>query len=224
MNVLPRSADATGLAFEAAVPMFAASPALEIVQWNAGAEALTGFTAGEVLGRRCWEVLRCDGATRRIHCRCAARAGAAAGEPTPAFDDEIVTKSGARLWVSVTTVLAAREGAPPVRVHLLRELRRQRRLEALLHQVLSAASELASPALPGGERGPSPLGAAPHAITSREREVVRLLAMGSSTAEIAARLGITRRTARNHIQNVLCKLRVNSRLEAVAWASARGLV
>jgi DNA-binding NarL/FixJ family response regulator len=123
--------------------------------------------------------------------------------------------------VSVTTVVAGAGGAAPLRLHLLRETRRERQLEELLRQVVSTASKVSAHA--GGVPDPA-RGTFVRGVTAREREVVRLLAQGSSTADIAAQLGITRRTARNHIQNVLCKLRVHSRLEAVAYAQARGLV
>jgi DNA-binding CsgD family transcriptional regulator len=45
-----------------------------------------------------------------------------------------------------------------------------------------------------------------------------LLADGHSTADICARLGIARNTARNHVQRILDKLGARSKLEAVAIA------
>jgi two-component system, NarL family, nitrate/nitrite response regulator NarL len=53
-------------------------------------------------------------------------------------------------------------------------------------------------------------------LTPREREVLHRLVMGEGTATLARRLGVTYSTARTHIQNVLSKLGVHSRLEAVA--------
>jgi len=61
-------------------------------------------------------------------------------------------------------------------------------------------------------------------VTTREREVLRLLASGKSTLAIAGELGIARTTARNHIQAILGKLEAHSRLEAVARARNLGLV
>ncbi|MBT2508920.1 response regulator transcription factor [Streptomyces sp. ISL-98] len=55
-------------------------------------------------------------------------------------------------------------------------------------------------------------------LTQRELEVLRRLTDGEGTTEIAQALGVTINTARTHVQNVLDKLGVHSRLEAVALA------
>jgi two-component system nitrate/nitrite response regulator NarL len=48
--------------------------------------------------------------------------------------------------------------------------------------------------------------------------------MGASTESIAQRLSISERTVRNHINNMLAKLGVHSRLEAVAYSIRNGLL
>jgi DNA-binding NarL/FixJ family response regulator len=53
-------------------------------------------------------------------------------------------------------------------------------------------------------------------LTSRERDVLELLARGNNSREISQNLVISRHTARTHIQRVLSKLGVHSRLEATA--------
>jgi two-component system nitrate/nitrite response regulator NarL len=55
-------------------------------------------------------------------------------------------------------------------------------------------------------------------LTSREREVLGLLVEGASGQSIARTLGISPNTVRTHVQNVLTKLQVNSRLEAATFA------
>lgn len=60
-------------------------------------------------------------------------------------------------------------------------------------------------------------------LTGRERDVLRLLAAGRSTTLLAEELGISVHTARTHIQSVLAKLNVHSRLEAAAYAVAHDL-
>ena len=59
-------------------------------------------------------------------------------------------------------------------------------------------------------------------LSAREREVLLLLADGASTGSIAQTLVVTKETARKHIQNILLKMGVRSRLEAVAYVLQDG--
>jgi two-component system nitrate/nitrite response regulator NarL len=61
-------------------------------------------------------------------------------------------------------------------------------------------------------------------LTRRELEVLRLLAEGCNTRAVAQRLGVSPATVRNHVQNLLGKLGVHSRLQAVAYANRHGLL
>jgi DNA-binding NarL/FixJ family response regulator len=61
-------------------------------------------------------------------------------------------------------------------------------------------------------------------LTSREREVVVLVAQGHSNQEIARKLVISERTARTHVSHVIGKLGVGSRVQAALWAIGEGLV
>lgn len=65
---------------------------------------------------------------------------------------------------------------------------------------------------------------APHGLTDREMEVLRLVAAGSSNADIARTLFITRKTASVHVSNILRKLDVPSRSGATAAAFRLHLV
>jgi DNA-binding NarL/FixJ family response regulator len=61
-------------------------------------------------------------------------------------------------------------------------------------------------------------------LTSREVEVLELLASGLTHRQIALRLGITGKTARNHMANVYEKLEIHGRAQAVLYAVREGLV
>jgi DNA-binding NarL/FixJ family response regulator len=61
-------------------------------------------------------------------------------------------------------------------------------------------------------------------LTSRELEILSHLAGGASGATIADRLTISQNTVRTHIQSLLSKLQVHSRLEAAAFAVRHGVV
>jgi DNA-binding NarL/FixJ family response regulator len=61
-------------------------------------------------------------------------------------------------------------------------------------------------------------------LSARERQVLALVARGKKTAEIADVLVISPETARTHVQNILTKLGVHSRLEAASFVIENGLL
>lgn len=61
-------------------------------------------------------------------------------------------------------------------------------------------------------------------LTPREHDVLALLVQGADGGEIARRLGISRNTVRTHVQSILTKLQVHSRLEAATLAVRHRLV
>ena len=61
-------------------------------------------------------------------------------------------------------------------------------------------------------------------LTPRQRDVLDLLAKGTTTDQIATELHIARETVRNHIRAVLASLGAHSRVEAIAAARAAGLL
>lgn len=62
------------------------------------------------------------------------------------------------------------------------------------------------------------------ALTSREREVLQLVASGASNKEIAAHLHITEGTVKNHLHNVLEKLHLENRVQAAAYVLRQGII
>jgi PAS domain S-box-containing protein len=73
---------------------------------------------------------------------------------------------------------------------------------------------------PGPTAAPQPH----HTLTPRQLQVLRRLALGASTIQIADDLHISRETVRNHVRGLLRGLEVHSRLEAIAAARAEGLL
>jgi len=61
-------------------------------------------------------------------------------------------------------------------------------------------------------------------LTYRELDVLRLLAEGMQGDAIARKLSISRNTVRTHVQSILTKLQVHSRLEAASFAVRHGIV
>lgn len=75
-----------------------------------------------------------------------------------------------------------------------------------------------APRQPRGRETP-----APH-LTAREQQCLALLVEGAGTAEMAATLAVSVTTVRTHVQALMTKLGVHTRLEAAAYAVRHGLV
>jgi len=61
-------------------------------------------------------------------------------------------------------------------------------------------------------------------LTEREREILQLLAEGMRNDDIASKLFISPQTVQTHVRNILGKLRVHSKLEAVSFAVKHGAI
>ena len=78
-------------------------------------------------------------------------------------------------------------------------------------------------AQPAGEDAAEPAASA-HLLTARELEVLKLVARGLSNREIADQLYISENTVKNHMRNILEKLHLHSRMEAVMYAVRQRLL
>jgi len=74
------------------------------------------------------------------------------------------------------------------------------------------------------ETQPTPPAAALNALTDREREVLRHVAMGMSNAEIAKELFIAEQTTKTHVSRILHKLSLRDRVHAVVFGYENGLI
>jgi DNA-binding NarL/FixJ family response regulator len=63
----------------------------------------------------------------------------------------------------------------------------------------------------------------PGGLSAREQEVLQLLSKGTSNKEIAATLGVSPNTVKNHLKNILEKLHLENRVQAAAYALREGL-
>lgn len=103
------------------------------------------------------------------------------------------------------------------------------KLEALAKHVRAAVQHYEQPRITGGssssqEDMEEEAGKAMVRLTRRELEILQLLARGLNNDVISRQLYISPTTTRNHIQNILGKLGVHSKLEAVAYAVRAGYV
>jgi DNA-binding CsgD family transcriptional regulator len=201
-------------------PLFVTDRHNRIVFWNRSAERLLGYSADEVVGLSCAGVLQgCDVYGNR-YCgdTCPVTQMGARNEPVRHFDLRLRAKDHATVPLDVSILSLALR--PPEHFFLV--------------HILKPSDRLPAPERPAEEPAPPPRSpltivrespdARARKLTSREVEVIGMLAAGHTTPEIAARLHISNLTARNHIQNILEKLEVHSKAEAVAFAFQKRLL
>lgn len=197
-----------------------------IIFWNAAAEKLLGFKAQEVLGRFCHEVINACAESGPSICQesCLKRIQSLEREAVPTRDVRVHTKTGQEVWVSLSTILfPSRQQDLNVLVHLFRDVTQQKELERSIQQLVTTVSKLSLEKERGLDLDKTPFLGSPN-LTHRELEILRFLASGCTTKEIAHNLFITPATIRNHIHNVLVKCGVRTRLEAVILALRTGLL
>lgn len=196
---------------------FATDEKGRVTIWNEGARELLGYPASMVLGKSCHEILcgRDVFGNRFCDRQCAVMLMADRHEPVRHFELDIRTESGevAQTHVSIVVVPGPRAGRYTM-VHFLEPVDRHREANALVRRILNEQHPL-PPSRMAASDPPVP---APTALTSRELQVLRFLADGASTREISDSLFISVTTTRNHVQNILRKLEVHSKLEAVSLA------
>lgn len=199
-----------------------------IIFWNPAAEAILGYTAEEVAGLPCYEILGGRDEQGRTLCQryCRIAAQVRNDEVIPNKDVCARTRAGDDRWLNVTTFSyqVDDKAIGQVIVHLFRDATEQKNYQNFVNQVLSASESLRhkESGWPAGFTGSAQR--SNNDLTDREWQVLELLSQGLDTAEIAASLIISPSTVRNHVQNILGKLGVHSRLEAIAYVYQQGLI
>ena len=191
-------------------PMFVIDDRHRIVFWNRSIERLIGRTHDEVAGRSCETILDGHDHYGNRYCAemCPVQMIARRNEAVRHFQLRLRTKGGSAIHVDISVVKFT--------------LRSSRRV-LLAHLVRPVEEAVAQPAVQQPATRPA-RGQLPHDLTTREGEILTLLAEGRNVRQIAEALHISPLTARNHIQHILEKLEVHSQSEAVALAWKSQLV
>jgi DNA-binding CsgD family transcriptional regulator len=191
-----------------------------IVYWNEGAERLLGWTAKEMLGKLCFEVLEGRDPFGNLYCtaQCPIVVGAANGEVSEPFMMHVQSKARGQETVRVRPVPLPGPGESfDCLMHLVDQDAGSDVAE-LVKRIKSAAA--GRPQVPPAK---DPI-ISVNPLTPREREIILMLSNGYAALNIAARLNLSHATVRNHIQNILRKLEVHSQVEAIAVAFRRGWI
>ena len=186
-----------------------------ILHWNRAAERITGLSAEQAVGRSCCEVMQGRDRCGNTVCipRCHIQTMAERGEPPRAYDLQVPHVTRGQLWLNMSTILVRdKNGEVDVTFHLFRDMPPRREAE---HGTFASHRGMAAP-----DGAPCIL----ERLTPRETNVLHLIALGTPHHAISERLSISVTTVRTHTQNILKKLGVHSKLEAVALAHRHGLV
>lgn len=193
-----------------------------IILWNKACEQLLGRPAYQVLGRRCYDVLCGHDVHGNRYCGASCpitnQARLHPNEELHTFLLDVpVTGGGVRRIAATPFAISGGHPSLATIVHVLRDPGSS---ASTLERELAEAVEHGT-----GSR-PSPRTPAGHvaSLTDREQEILRKMAQGLATEEIATALFISPVTVRNHIARILSKLDVHTKLAAVAFAYQHGLV
>ena len=206
---------------------FAVDGDQRIVHWNETAERMIGLSAAKALGKPCHEVFAGRDAQNFQFCRpnCPVTQNARRGRATPDYDVVVEGPDGRDMWANVSVMLLKKPQKAPLVLHSFRDVTERRRVETFARRAMENLREIessppADPELEAEEPRPTPV----PPLSRREMQVIQLMSVGLTTKDIAAHLGVSPITARNHITHVITKLGAGNRLQAVLYASRRRLV
>ena len=207
--------------------VYAVDAQQRITYWSPGAERLTGHKASEVVGGFCYELMAGEDYEGHPFCRrdCPTILAARRGRGVPTYDVNSRTNQGEDVWLNMTIIPVPRRVAgKPIAIHVFRDVTERRRSELLARETVDTVRSYLEGRRESPEVNVQPFPAPAPKLTSRELQVLRCLARGDGTKKLAESLGISVSTARNHLDTLMRKLGVHSRLEAVVRASRTSLL
>ena len=176
-------------------PAFAVDRHGSVVFWNEAAEQIFGYSVTQALEAKCWELMCGQDTNGNRYCikHCPLIEMAFLHEPVQTFQTSFENSSHRQHSFSVSCLTVFDTPGDEMLLHICHPDETPPQL----------ARQQASSQPP------------PDELSSREVEVLALLAEKVKTRDIASRLGISIRTVRTHIQHLMYKLRVHKRQEAI---------
>ncbi len=204
------------MASQSACAVFAVDADRRVAFWNRSCADLTGISSAEAVGKSCFELVQGRKPNGDLLCGadCPVCQMARGGLPMKSLAMRVQVRDGSRIQLNVGTMLMpAPDAASWMVVHFMRRGRGTRA------NCLGAAQPSRAP----GERNAgvtnNEIGSdAACQLTERELEILRLLDRGLTTQVLSESLHISKTTVRNHVQRLLAKLNVHSRIEALNYA------
>ena len=233
-----KSTDLLDLLSSGDPPAFANDQNHRIIFWNKGAERLMERTAAQALGRLCHEIFCGKDPFGNRFCgeTCSVTNAIKRHEPVNRF--EITTGERTQAKAIGMTVIEIPDSRPGffTAVHIMDRIDEKSRLARELNRLRESlgahapAPHAEDGSMPislqlnkGGPAQPADVDASiAEQLSERELDVLRAIAAGLANKDIANSLHISVATTRNHVQHILKKLNVHSKLEAVALAFRNG--
>lgn len=234
-----KSPDLLDLLASGEPPAFANDQNHRIIFWNKGAERLMQRTAAQALGRLCHDIFHGLDQFGNRFCTetCSVSATLKQHETMNRFEMAVGDRSHQQsIGMTIVEIPDSRPGYFTA-VHIMDRIDEKSRLARELSRLRDSLG--AHPQAPRAEDGSTPialsLGRRSEAaqqpevdaniaeqLSERELDVLRAIAAGLANKDIANSLHISVATTRNHVQHILKKLNVHSKLEAVALAFRNG--
>ena len=201
--------------------VFAIDSSDRIILWNKKCEEMLGRPARAVLGKRCYDVIAGRDENGNVYCyrNCpvAHQARDLPKDPVQRFQLSMETGNGSRRTLEVS--LFAIPSYHPALSAVVHVLRNGKRATSALEKILAEQADEKEPLWPMETKSGQTV-----ALTPREKEILRCLAEGLTTAAVGKKLFIAPVTVRNHVQSLLNKLDVHTKLAAVVFAYKHDLI
>lgn len=195
-----------------------------LIEVNGTFERLTGYAAEDAVGRTAQELGLWSSAEDAAKI-------ARALEADDGYRDlelKVVTKDGAVKDI-IGSAARITWGEEPVRLKMFIDntaaKRSQEQVNRAIKDVMSEAAWFSRNLVERLSRagGPRQADDPPVDLTPREQQVLSRIALGMSDKAIAAELGVSHQTVRNHVARIYAKIKVHSRSQAIVWAREKGI-
>ena len=216
--------DAYQIVKQSSGPAIATDAENRILSLNRAARELLGYDTRRARGRNLHELMQARDTYGNLLSRqqFAFFDMVSRSEPVRSFDLEVRKASGDALRVAVSVIVVLESDDPDYcLVYQLRPIYRRRKADEAIERILAQRGTAEEDLV--NLRGSA---SQTHStkLTTRQIEILRLMARGAHAKEIGSALGISVNTVRTHIQRILRRLEVHSQLEAVAAAFRERLI
>jgi PAS domain S-box-containing protein len=205
-----------------------------IIRWNKGAERILKYSESEVLRQECFRIIAGKASPDKTHCNphCPIHSSVLSGECQNNVDLLTRAKDGEPIWLNISFIASPNRNLPFI-AHIFRDITNEIKTEHAMNRFLadlgvrnSVRKDMPKTHLVKNVQAEAndPLSKPAAILSEREIEVLTLLAEGLSTKMLAQRLSISHFTARNHIQNILVKLELHNKAQAVSYAFKKGIL